>query len=153
MTKDQFIEEWLQLDVSRTWITANKENFYKVTFVKDDPIIKRHKRWSYSKSCLYKDNIPYVYRLNDLYIVNKIYRKNYHSDLYESFHKLDKCGYLFDDEFSFHQALFRVITLVSDPNVKWIDEIIVHFLSNLHFYFEDTIIQEKYAILKEKCNL
>lgn len=153
MTKDQFIEEWLQLDIPQIWITANKENFYKVTFIKDDPIIKRNRKWSYSKSCLYKDKIPYVYRLNDVYIINKVYRKNYYSDLNESFHKLDKHGYLFDDEFSFHEALFRIIKLVNDPNVKYIDEIIVHFLSNLHFFFEDPIVQEKYIMLKEKYNL
>ena len=153
MTKDQFIEEWLQLDVPQTWITANKENFYKVTFIKDDPIIKRHGKWSYSKSCLYKDNVPYVYRLNDVYIVNKTYRKNYFSDLHESFYKLDKHGYLFDDEFSFHQALFRVITLVSDPNVNYIDGIIIDFLSALHFCFEDKDIQEKYVMFKERCSI
>jgi hypothetical protein len=152
MTQNQFIEEWLQLVIPQTWITANKDNFYKVTFIKDDPIIKRHGKWSYSESCLYKDDIPYVYRLNDIYIVNKTYRRNYQSDLHESFHKLNKYGYLFNDEFSFHQALFRIIQLVSDPN-GFIDEIIVHFLSRLHFFFEDTDVQEKYVRIKEKYNL
>lgn len=153
MTKDQFIEEWLQLDVSQTCISLSEETIPNITVFQCEPKIKSFGRWSYSKSCLYKDGLPFVYRLNGALIINETYRKDYRSNLGKAFKHANAVGYLFRD-FEFSHILDMTLRRFKNfPTYGYIDKLIIEFLVRLNVSFKDLALQAIFLRFKEKYNL